>query len=143
MALHLDFPIVEGLYQMTTEWSLSLPLQFNRRIEDGDIIIWRPGFTVWVAIWGNDDNESIESRLNHLKSSRSFSATSINESKKGSISYYSYRLAEPLDDNRVPALYCFAFSQNSEVQMALYFDSENDIQTATAICNSLNFSKKS
>lgn len=143
MALHADFPIVEGLYQMTNEWSLNLPSQFNRRIDDGDLVIWRPGFTVWVAIWGNDNNESIESRLNHLKSTRSPDAASVNESKNGSISYYSYRLAEPSDESRVPALYCYAFSENSEVQMALHFDNENDIQTATEICNSLHFSKKS
>ena len=48
--LNPQFPIVEGRYQMTGEWSIALPGQFNRRIENQDLVIWRPGFTIWLAI---------------------------------------------------------------------------------------------
>ncbi len=36
MDLNSDCPIVEGPYQLTDEWSISLPSYFNRRTEDGD-----------------------------------------------------------------------------------------------------------
>jgi lipopolysaccharide/colanic/teichoic acid biosynthesis glycosyltransferase len=39
---------------MTPEWALVLPEKFNRRIEDGSMVFWRPGLTVWINVWGND-----------------------------------------------------------------------------------------
>jgi hypothetical protein len=56
--LHPKFPIVEGHYQLTEEWSVDLPEAFNRRIEEGQMVIWRSGFTIWMAIWNNDKNQS-------------------------------------------------------------------------------------
>lgn len=42
MDLHPDFPVVEGLYRLTRDWELELPEKFNRRIEDGNMVLWRP-----------------------------------------------------------------------------------------------------
>lgn len=46
------FPIVEGLYRLTETWALTLPGPFRRRLEDGDMVLWRPGLTFWIAVWG-------------------------------------------------------------------------------------------
>lgn len=61
--LHPGFPVVQDTYQMTKEWSVTLPGRFNRRIEDGSLVLWRPGFTIWTSVWGNDKKESAEKRL--------------------------------------------------------------------------------
>ena len=53
--LHPDFPVAEDNYQMTDEWSLTLPLPFNRRFEEGSLVIWRPRLTFWINVWGNDN----------------------------------------------------------------------------------------
>ena len=34
----IDFSMVSGQYQITDEWSLNLPAQFNRKIEDGLLV---------------------------------------------------------------------------------------------------------
>ncbi len=65
--LHPDFPVVEDLYQMTKEWSVSLPSKFNRRMEDDDLVIWQPGFTIWTTVWNNDKSERPEERLAWIK----------------------------------------------------------------------------
>lgn len=39
--LHPDFPVVEGRYRLTREWELELSGKFNRRIEDGNMVLWR------------------------------------------------------------------------------------------------------
>lgn len=139
MPLHPDFPVVEGQYQMTDEWSVLLPSAFNRRIEDGDLVLWQPGMTAWVAIWNNDKNETSQQRLDWVKESPSPDATSQKEMRRGEVVYYTYRLAEPSDDHRVPALYCYAFAPASHVQMALYFDKEIDSENAQNLCFSLTY----
>jgi hypothetical protein len=49
--LHPDYPTVEGTLSLTYSWSLVLPEKFNRRLDDGDLVIWRPGFTIRTAVW--------------------------------------------------------------------------------------------
>ena len=41
-----EFPIVEGDHLLTETWAIHLPDEFARRIEDGDLVSWRPGLTL-------------------------------------------------------------------------------------------------
>lgn len=136
--LHPDFPIIEGRYQMTKEWSVTLPEKFNRRIEDGDLVIWRPGVTLWIAVWGNDKNESANVRLKTIRDGISPKAFDIQTSQKSHILHLSYRLKEGKDQGAVPAYYCFAVGDTGHVQMAIYLDSEQDAKSAQTICGSLS-----
>jgi len=141
MQLHPDFPIVEGEYKITSEWSVLLPSKFNRRIEDGDLVLWQPGLTSWIVVWNNDKNETKQERLYWVKKEQSLDSKSIKTMEKNEVLYYTYRLSENAEDKRVPALYCFAFSEYSHVQTAIYFDNEKDLLKAEEICYSLSFKK--
>jgi hypothetical protein len=137
MAIHPNFPVVEGYYQMTSEWAIVLPSKFNRRIEDGDLVLWQPGFTAWIAVWENNKNETKEQRLAWVKTEQSPDSQFRKEKRLGSLLLYTYRLAEVAEDNRIPALYCYAFADKSHVQMAIYFDKEESLSTAEELCFSL------
>ncbi len=137
MTLHPDFPIVEGSYRMTRNWSVTLPGQFNRRIEDDDLVIWRSGLTLWIAVWGNDDDDPIAERYDWIKSDISDSAYDVEESADQGIRRLAYRLQEGAEDDRVAAFYCFAVGDSGQVQMAIYFDQESDVEIAKEIGNSL------
>lgn len=134
MPLHPDFPVVEGRYQMTREWAVELPSKFNRRIEDGNLVLWQPGITAWIAVWNNDEKETAEVRLQGIKSRQSPQAQSPTESVRNGLLQYTYRLAEPSADNRVPALYCYTFGETGHVQVAVYFDREQDLDSAKMFC---------
>jgi hypothetical protein len=136
--LHPEFPVVEGRYQMTPDWAVTLPRQFNRRIEDGSLVFWRSGITTWTVVWNNDKSESQYERLEWLRgdtSSDAFEAESVTE---GDVTRYSYRLTEDRDDGVVHALYGFAIGVDGHVQMAIYLDDEADLETAREICRSLD-----
>lgn len=137
MALHPNFPIVEGRCQITKEWVVDLPGQFNRRIEDESLVIWRPGFTVWTTVWNKDHDETPEQRLNWIQADSNPDAHSQETEKDGGLIRYAYRLEEESDDKRRPAFYCFAIGQGGHVQMAIYFDREDDLATAKRIWRSL------
>jgi hypothetical protein len=135
--LHPEYPIVEGKYQMTKEWSVDLPLKFNRRFEDDSLVIWRPGFTMWIVVWGNNHNETPKERLAWTKKDISEDSFDIMEEEDSDILRYSYRLKEESEDNRLPAFYCFAIGRKGHVQLAIYFDNKEDIETAHQIWRSL------
>ncbi len=140
--LHPDFPVIENHYQMTPEWSVMLPGKFNRRIEDGDLVIWRPGFTIWTAVWNNVDGKSREDCLAWIKRDISEDARDLIEERDGDVLRLRYRLAEESGDDRVLAYYCFAISDHSHVQMAIYFDNEADLGCAEHIWKSLTITSR-
>jgi hypothetical protein len=131
--LHPDFPVVTGDYQLTDTWSLSLPLKFNRRIEDGSLILWRPGLTIYFTAWNNDHQESVDVRLAKLKSLISPNAFESRESKHHVIAQFSYRLVE----DSVNVLYGFAINDDGHLQVALYFDDESDIDLAHTVFDTI------
>ena len=135
--LHPDFPVISGEYQMTKEWRVNLPGDFNRRVEDGDLVIWRPGFTMWISAWGNDDNKTQQQRLSWIKEDISENAFDLIELNENNLLKISYRLNEESDDERVAAYYCFAVSNSGYVQMAIYFDSKDDLDIAESIWRSI------
>lgn len=145
MSLHPDFPVVQGHHRLTPEWAITLAEPFNRRIEDGDLVLWNPRITVWMTIWHNDEDASIQARLDDLKQHMSPDAEAIEQEQPDSILFYAYRLAEEpdqdTDDERRPGYYGYAFADTSHVQMAVYFDDEADAQIARALHRSLVYSK--
>lgn len=147
MSLHPDFPVVQGHHQLTPEWAITLVEPVNRRIEDGDLVLWNPRITVWMTIWHNDEDASIQARLDDLKQHMSPDAEAIEQEQTDSILFYAYRLAEEpdedTDDERRPGYYGYAFADTSHVQMAVYFDDEADVEIARALHRSLAYSNPS
>ena len=131
--LHPDFPVVEDEYKLTETWAVTLPGKFNRRFEDGDLIIWRPGLTIYVVIWNNDENESIADRMAAIKEEMSPDAFAIEEKNDGDILRFGYRLNEDRGEEIVHAWYGFAFAPDGHVQAAIYFDEESDVEVARQI----------
>jgi hypothetical protein len=83
--LNPNYPVVEGRYPLTKDWSIVLPGPFNRRIEDGELCIWRPGFTVWLVAWNNDDEESAAERLSWLRETSSPDAFGVIEEESNGL----------------------------------------------------------
>ena len=135
--LHPDFPVVEGEYQLTDEWSVSLPGKFNRRIEDDDLVIWRPGVTIWVAVWRNADGKTPVETLDWIRRDISPDAYDIEVSRSANVIRLSYRLEETEEQGAVAALYGFAIGLDSHVQMAIYLDQEADVGQAQDILRSV------
>jgi hypothetical protein len=122
---------------MTPEWALVLREKFNRRIEDGSMVFWRPGLTVWINVWGNDKAASREDRLRRIKADVSPKAFDIEERSTSNPLRYTYRIKEDDDQGKAAALYCFAVGEFGHVQMAIYLDQEADIAKARSIAHSL------
>ncbi len=131
-------------------WSMDLPFACNRRVENGDLVLWRDGFTAWLAVWNNDQGESAVQRLAWIKAKQSQFAHTVQETQQGQLLRYSYcldeegdvdDLAETSDDEREPkvihAVYAFAFAAHSHVEIAIYCDSAAEVTQAQQMFASL------
>ncbi|MBY0399493.1 hypothetical protein K2X89_04310 [Myxococcota bacterium] len=139
--LHPDYPVVEGRVQMTREWSVELPQRFNRRIDDGSLVLWRPGLTIWTNIWqlGIETREAQRAWVKSqcIEGPADVPVTDLEVEDRSGALRSSCRVDERSDDGRRPALYCFAVDGQSRVEMAVYFDDEADLAEARSICASL------
>jgi hypothetical protein len=106
------FPVVQGDHALTARWTLHLPQQFAGRVEDGDLVLWRPGLTIWVAAWDNDHNEPKSERLAKAKCDCSPDRFAEREAVQGGITRFSYRLRDEDDDEPVESLNSLAFADD-------------------------------
>jgi len=127
------FPIVEGEHALSGSWSLTLPAQFTRRVEDGALVLWRPGITLWNLAYKNDKNESQAARLAVFKSVMSDEATDVRQSTTGGVTRLTYLLIE----DGVHSLTSVAVSDAGHLHTSIYFDDEADAATALRIAQSI------
>ena len=124
--MHPDYPVVTGDYQMTKEWWVVLPEKFNRRVEEGDLVLWRPALTFWMVVWGNDSNETTDQRLSSILSSASELRSDQQVDDSNGLIRLTYELPEE-DSDRTPAEYKsisgYVIGPSSHVQISAYFDS--------------------
>lgn len=116
---------------------LHLPEQFTRRIEDGDLVLWRPGLTVWLAAWGNDNSESQSPRLERAKRGSSPDRCEERQSTSGGLSRFSYRLLDWSEDGQIESIHSLAFADDGELNLAIYFDDPADENKAWEIAESV------
>ena len=135
-----QYPQVSGQVQLTEDWSITLPTSFSRRIEDGDLVFWRPGLTLWLAVWDRPAEETPEETLDWIKSEIPEEAEQVKETKHGSILRIDYQLQEH-DPSRTPpdytGHYSFTIGETSYIQLAAYDDTEKDRKMAESIVHSL------
>ena len=122
---------------MTSDWAVTLPGPFNRRFEDGSLVFWRPGFTVWTIVWNNDEEKTQQQTLARLQRDSSPEAYDARMTTSDDLLCYTYRLTERRDESTIHALYVYAIGRHGHVQMALYFDDEADLGTARQIADTL------
>jgi hypothetical protein len=137
MRLHPDFPIVSGEYRLSHDWRLTLPSRFNRRVDRRDLVIWRPGFKIWLALWSWDPGAPPEKRLEAIKSDTSPEAFDVRLEGEAPPIRYSYRLDEERDEGTVKALYAYVLKDGGYLQMAFYVDREDDLAYAESIVESV------
>jgi hypothetical protein len=128
---------VEGDHALTATWSLHLPGKFARRVEDGSLVLWRPGLTVWLAAWNNDHGESRPERLAWIKESASPARFDERESNFGGVTRFSYRLRDENEDGPVESLCAYFLNDDGHLQMSVYFDDLTDEAAARQLVDSV------
>jgi hypothetical protein len=140
-ALNPQFPVVTGYHELTADWVLTVPEPMNFRIDrdsaSSSAVFWRPGLTAMLTPWGNPRSDAPAERLQQVKGHVSPHGFDHAEWSENGVDYLTYRLPEGRGDGRLPALYGFVVSCAGHVQLAVYFDSGDDLTSAQALVRSV------
>lgn len=127
------FPLVEGVHALTATWSITLPEPFARRLDDGALVLWRPGFTLWIVAFNNDRGEPQAARLAAMREVMSEDATDVRESNAGGVARLTYRLRE----DELETLTVLAVADAGQLQVAIYFDDAADAPLVQQLADSI------
>lgn len=131
------FSLVQGDYVLTATWSIHLPEQFARRVEDGSLVLWRPGLTIWLVAWGNDNNQTQAERLTWMRKEASPARFDVRESVRGGVTRFSYRLRDENEDGPVESINAYVIGDDGHLQLSVYFDDLADAAEAQTLVDNV------
>ena len=124
--MHPDFPIVSGDYVLTRGWRIQLDQEFNRRIDDGSLVLWRPELTFWINVWNNEGRANVDDVLSRLLADASANRSNQQLVKNGDMVRLTYELAEDdaeRDESGQTSINGFIIYPSGYAQLAAYYDS--------------------
>jgi hypothetical protein len=133
MAQQPPFPRVSGVYQMTRQWSVSLPSEFFRRVEDKQLVLWKPGLTCWVSVWNARPDDTPQSMYQWRRADIAKSSISVFEEPDRPQPRFAYLLKEQSGEREAWAFYGFTFGTSGHILFSIYFDEERDLDVAKDI----------
>jgi hypothetical protein len=122
-----DFPTIEGSYRVSGDWEIVLHGEFQRRFEEGTLVLWRPGLTARVRTSSNDNDEPKELRLLQVQHGRPAEASDVISETNGALLRYAYRLKAASGPERTPAFHGFVIGNSGHVHLQAEFDEEAEL----------------
>lgn len=130
-------PVTAGRVHATRTWSFEILSRMLRRVDDGSLVIWRPGFTIWLNAYGAD--LPIQARLENVLQTKSPEATDLQQAETpDGWTKLRYSLTEESPDappQRSVSL--FGFSAGNEIHMSIYYDDEEFMEDIDVIWGTL------
>lgn len=134
--LNPDFPVVSGPLPLSPEWEITLDRPVNRRVEDGTLVLWRPGFTARLTLWRRDDGQDAAASLARLLAGASPDRYDERTWFADQVRYAGFRLHEPETGAGADSFYGFAVGPSKFVQLAVSFDDESELAAAGMLLGS-------
>jgi hypothetical protein len=134
------YPIAVGKFPLTSEWSVWLPFEFAHRVEDGSIVLWRPGLTFYFDIRGNQFHDTIDQRLSWIRAVASDVRTSEQVSNELDLVRLTYEVDERATDPTKPhyrSLSAFIITDGGHVQIVAYCDDPQALGLAYSLIASV------
>jgi hypothetical protein len=140
LSISNEYPSVKGTFRMNTVWSVDLPAEFNGRFEAGDLVIWKPGLTLWIEAKGRERGELKYERYKRFKKENSKNKRNerIEEDVRQTLDTYEFKVRdETREIKEYFAIYAFKINEFSFVQIWAYADSGKDKIMAYSIIRSI------
>lgn len=151
--LNPEFPVVQGKYQITENWSIELPAQFNRRNENDHIVIWDNSLTLWLIVYDNPESLSPYDYVTSFAQNRieqSFDEIAYGDDDSYMFAYKSIEMAMPesniLQENEIVentletiSLTTYTAVKSSIILCNFYYENPTQSELADFMWKSLEF----
>lgn len=129
-------PVDVGHIKVTKNWGFNICSHMLKRIDKGSLVIWRPGFTIWLDSY-DANGVGLDERIDRVMTYISPDRTAFLESRKGGVHKIRYHLQEVEYGKEQNAVYVFALTESRELHMAIYYDNPSDLSEIEEIWKTL------
>ena len=121
-------------FQITREWLIDLPEDFESRVDEGKLIFWKTGITVVAVAFRIPETTDKISLLYTIQEKLTDDTLETLVSTKGEIVGLGYTSIQKVvnEKNRL-SLYTFTASDTSCLQVAFYLDDPDDLPWVKSI----------
>jgi len=121
-------------FQITREWLINLPEDFECRVEEGKLIFWKTGITVIAVVFSVPPETGKIELLKQIQEKLVNNTLETLVSTKGEIVGLGYtQINKVLDEKKRLSLYTFTASDTSCLQTAFYLDNPDDLAWAKSV----------
>ncbi len=114
---------------ITSDWRIDLDPEFRRRTDGGDLVLWKPGRTVYATVFKAGSAEADEA-INRLLEARRGEVMDTYDRLEPGLVGHAYLLPEGNDKGRYWGLNTWVTCQGSVVCVTFYFDDAADLPWA-------------
>ncbi|APD06482.1 hypothetical protein UJ101_00951 [Flavobacteriaceae bacterium UJ101] len=132
-----DFPIVEGDYFLSKYWSITLPIPFNRRVENDSLVLWKPGLTFWMTQFENHETQSPREMVLSLIVDRGNQVEDYKEFEIGETFIAQYFQEEVKDSQTIFSYHYVIASETSMLSVKTYADNQTISKMSKQICQTI------
>jgi len=118
-------------------WSMLVEDGFRRRMEGENLVLWAPGRTVWVSVFGHE--QSPASMLKELREMSPSEREATFIDPREDVLRYGYLNPQADGDQVAWGLMTFAVGDNAYVAVAFYFRDRKQVDWALDCWRSINF----
>ncbi len=124
-------------FNITPEWTIDLPEDFQHRTENDKLVFWKQGITVIIAAYRLPPETGKLKLLNQIQQNQPEDALETLVSTKGKIVGLGYTQIEDIKATKKRlSLYTFTASDTSCLQIAFYLDDPSDLDWAKSVWKS-------
>lgn len=129
-------PVDEGMVKITEKWSFAASSRMVRRFDRGSIVIWRPGFAIWLSCYSFEARDKSE-RIEEILAESSSERTGEKIIENGDIKMLRYHLKEYNGERLQDSAHIIAVGETDEISMVIYYDNDKQLAEVDRVWESL------
>lgn len=129
-------PVDQGHFQVTRSWGFNVSGRMLRRFDNGSIVIWRPGFTIWLETY-TSSKRTAEENLSEMIERISPEKQQFEKQSSNGIHKARYFLKEEADGKYQDSAYIFGYCESEGINLSIYFDDPQHVSEIEKIWNTL------
>ncbi len=127
-------------FQITNEWLIDIPLDFEHRVDEGKLVFWQTGITIIAVAFHMPETTGKIELLNQIQKKMPEDVLETFVSTRGEIVALGYSQIQPSPEGKKRlSLYTFTASDTSCLQVAYYLDDPEDLDWAKSLWEGIIF----
>ena len=119
-----------------TDWSVLVEPDFKRRVDCGDVVLFKPGRTIYASVF-NTNNAEAEVAIEKMLEGRPGIPVQMFDRQEPGLAGHAYLLPEGNGGRRYWGLNTWTAAKGSVACVTIYFDDFNDLNWAIGLWKSV------